>query len=448
LTPADAVAMTAPQSFDISIWQMLAPLLAGARVEIFAEEIAFDPSRLLEAAAERAVTVLELVPSALRAALDHARHVMTALAPERLRWLILTGETLPPDLCRAWFAYRPDIPIVNAYGPSECTDNVTHHVVTEPPAPEDPRVPIGHALPNLRLYVLDDSMQPVAPGLIGELFIGGAGVGNGYIGKPALTANAFVPDPFSDLAGARLYRTGDRVRQRPDGSVDFMGRRDHQVKIRGHRIEPDEVRAVLAEQPGVRDCAVIARNGILVAYVVGDEQAPPATAALRAALQPLLPEYMVPGAFVLLDALPLTPNGKLNRAALPDLPAARPEVTSAYEAPATPLEERLTAIWEELLGLGRLGVQDNFFELGGHSLLAMRLMSRINETFGVDLSLRQVFDLPTISGLASAIVEAQLDGMSENELDDLLDGLESPPGGKLFQPKDAASIAPAMGDAV
>jgi amino acid adenylation domain-containing protein len=427
LTANDVVAQTAPHSFDVSVWQMLAALLVGARVEVFTDDVAFEPAQVFAEADRRGITVMQLVPSLLRAAVEYAARSGASAAPLRqLRWMTTTGEALPVDLCRAWFAYQPRVPVVNCYGPTECTDDVAYHIVRDAPAPEDVRVPIGRVVTNMRVYVLDASMQPVAPGLIGELFVGGAGIAHGYLGKPDLTAGAFVPDPFGDRPGARLYRTGDLVRQSSDGRLDFMGRRDHQVKIRGYRIELDEIRSVLAEHAGVHDCAVVARKGDaqgdrLVAYVVAYPHAELAASALRETLRRSLPEYMVPSAFVFLDALPLNANGKLDRAALPEPAASRPEVASRYLAPRTPLEQTLTAIWEELLGLERLGVSDNFFELGGHSLLAMRLLSRVNETFGVDLSLRQVFDRPTVADLTAAIVDAQLDAMADDELNELLE---------------------------
>src|SRR5262249_21577328 len=325
------------------------------------------------------------------------------------------------------------IPIVNAYGPTECSDDVTHHVIREAPGPDDVRVPIGRAIQNTQLYVLDEAMQPLPPGAVGELAVGGAGVGIGYAGKPAATAAAFVPDPFSSRPGARLYRTGDRVRQRLDGSLEFIGRFDHQVKIRGYRIEPDEVEAILAERPDVRQCAVIAAGAgdraCLVAYVVAEPHAGSSAESLRDALRRALPEYMVPAAFVFLDALPLTPNGKLDRRALPDHTLARDGVGSA--APRTPLEEQLADIWSDLLGVTAVGVDDDFFELGGHSLLAMRLLSRVNEAFDVDLALRQVFDHPTIAALGGVVVDAQLDAMPEDELASLFTRLEIPIGGDV-----------------
>jgi amino acid adenylation domain-containing protein len=450
LDASDVVAQTAPQAFDISIWQMLAPLLVGARVEVFVDEVAFDATRLLDDAAWRGVTVLEMVPSLLRASLEHAgASGQSSSSLRQLRWLMLTGESLPPDLARAWFAYAPAIPIVNAYGPTECSDDVTHHVIHQAPRPDDVRVPIGRAIQNTQLYVLDEAMQPLPPGAIGELAVGGAGVGIGYVGKPAATAAAFVPDPFSSRPGARLYRTGDRVRQRLDASLDFIGRFDHQVKIRGYRIEPDEVEAILAERPGVRQCAVIAagagdRAG-LVAYVVAQPHAGTSARSLRDALRRVLPEYMVPAAFVFLDALPLTTNGKLDRGALPDPGFARADVESA--APRTPLEECLADIWSELLGVAAVGVDDDFFALGGHSLLAMRLLSRVNEAFDVHLTLRQVFDHPTIAALGGVVVEAQLDAIPEDELASLFTRLEIPIGGDVVPPPTHPAV-PMSGNAI
>ena len=452
LDASDVVAQTAPQAFDISIWQMLAPLLVGARVEVFVDEVAFDATRLLDDAGRRGVTVLEVVPSLLRASLEHAgAGGDSSSSLQQLRWLMLTGESLPPDLARAWFAYAPAIPIVNAYGPTECSDDVAHHVIHEAPGPDDVRVPIGRAIQNTQLYVLDEMMQSLPPGAIGELAVGGAGVGIGYAGNRAATAAAFVPDPFSSRPGARLYRTGDRVRQRLDGSLEFIGRFDHQVKIRGYRIEPDEVEAILAEQPDVRQCAVIAAGAgdraCLAAYVVAQPHAGSTAQSLRDALRQVLPEYMVPAAFVFLDALPLTPNGKLDRAALPDLRVARADVESAYAAPSTPLEERLAEIWSELLGVAAVGIDDDFFALGGHSLLAMRLLSRVNEAFDVELTLRQVFDHPTIAALAAVVVDAQLDAMSEDELTSLFTRLEIPIGGDVVPPLTYPA-APMSGNAI
>jgi amino acid adenylation domain-containing protein len=421
LGPEDAVAQSASQGFDISIWQFLAPLLVGGRVEVLEDEVAFDGARLLSEVARRGVTVLETVPSLLRAILDAGD------LPDlpRLRWLIPTGEALPPDLCRAWLARYPDIPLVNAYGPTECSDDVAHQVIHGAPLEHESLVPIGRALANLRLHVLDRGLQPVPVTSAGELYVGGAGVGRGYLHDPAATARAFVPDPFSATPGERLYRTGDLVRRRSGGELEFLGRLDHQVKIRGSRIEPGEIEAALLRQPEVARCAVVVRESAagahLVAYVVGKNGAPPDGENLVAALRRELPEAMVPSAFVPLEALPLTANGKLDRAALPE--PEMPRMDGSLTAPRTPTEERLARLWAEVLGVDAVGVHDDFFALGGHSLLAMRLVARVNASLDVQIALPDLFEQPTVAGIARKVTETLLDdirGLSDEELDELL----------------------------
>ncbi|HST60773.1 MAG TPA: phosphopantetheine-binding protein, partial [Longimicrobium sp.] len=263
-------------------------------------------------------------------------------------------------------------------------------------------VPIGRPVANTHVYVVDAGLRLQPAGVPGELLIGGAGVTRGYLDRPGLTADRFVPDAFSATPGARLYRTGDRARWRPDGTLAYLGRIDQQVKIRGFRIEPGEIESVLRRHPGVAECAVVAHaNGgdtRLVAYVVGAADAD----ALRAHLHGAVPDYMVPSAFMALDALPLTPNGKLDRKALP-----APEYAAArgYVAPRTPLEEVLAELWGEVLNLEEVGVESSFFELGGHSLLVMRAVSRIREVLGVELPLRVFFDQGTVAGLSALLTD-------------------------------------------
>jgi acyl carrier protein len=263
----------------------------------------------------------------------------------------------------------------------------------------------------------------VPVGVPGELYLGGRGVTRGYLGRPGLTAERYVPDPFSAEPGARMYRTGDRVRWKADGTLEYLGRLDHQVKVRGFRVETGEIEAALRRSPGVTDCVVVAREHApgdwrLVAYVVGGVEAD----ALRAHLRRSLPEYMVPFAFVPLDRLPLTPNGKLDRKALP-----APEYAAdadRYVAPRTPTEEALAGIWAEVLRLERVGVEEGFFELGGHSLLATRVVSRVREVFGVELPLRALFETPTVAGLAPQVETLVLARVEEQELADALERLE------------------------
>jgi amino acid adenylation domain-containing protein len=398
LGAADVVAQTASQCFDISVWQLLSPMLAGARVQIVPDEVVRDPRALLDEVDRRGVTVLELVPSLLRELIVEAEGRARALSS--VRWVLPTGEALTPELCRRWFARFPALPLLNAYGPAECADDVALHRITEAPSAATLYMPIGKPVPNLRLYVTSGE-QLAPPGVAGELCVAGVGVGRGYVGDAARTASAFVPDPFSRVPGERMYRTGDLARRNVDGTLVFVGRRDHQVKVRGYRIELGEIESRLAHVAGVEQAVVLARDdhgrgAQLIAYVVGRDLP---VDRLRAALARELPAYMVPSAFVWLEALPLNSNGKVDRARLP-----APELADLQEeAPVTGTERKLAAIWAEVLALPSVGRSSSFFALGGHSLLATQVISRVRKVFHVDLPLRSLFDLPTVAGLASEI---------------------------------------------
>jgi amino acid adenylation domain-containing protein len=430
LGPRDTVAQIASQSFDISLWQMLAALLVGGRVRTVPDEVAHDPARLLGAVEAAGITVLEIVPSVLRLLLEEARRLGDARPPlAALRWLISTGEALPPELWAGWLELYPRVPLLNAYGPTECADRVTHQRLPLPPTGAGAlRTPIGRPLRNTRLAVVDAEMRTVPAGVAGELCIGGAGVGRGYLHDPARTALAFVPDPRADgspwggEAGARLYRTGDRARLRSDGSLDFLGRIDHQVKVRGFRIELGEIEALLTQVEGVRQAVVLAQlegtgagSQILVAHLTADAAAHTATdtAALervaRDALRERLPDYMVPAVFVWHQEMPLTPNGKLDRRALAASNAAGGFHESRV-APRNPIEESLAGIWAEVLKRPSFGVYDDFFAAGGQSLLATQVVTRVREVFGVDLPVRTLFQKPTLAGFAEVLEVALLHG--------------------------------------
>ncbi|MFJ6722987.1 amino acid adenylation domain-containing protein, partial [Streptomyces sp. NPDC091259] len=400
LTPGDRVVMNAPLTFDISVWQMLAPLITGGRVHLVSRDTARDPAVLFADAADQGITVLETVPSFVRAAVD--LWDAGAVPPELpdLRWFIVNGEVLPPELCERWYARHPDAAIVNAYGLTECSDDNTHAFIGHDVGAqlEHGRLPVGRPLRNNRLYILDPGLAPVPPGVPGELFIAGTGVGPGYLRDPRRTSERYVPDPFAAEPGSRMYRTGDLARLRADGQLDFLGRQDHQVKIRGNRIELGEVETALRGVPGVTEAVVAvdrdhAGQQRLIAYYTGS----PAPEEVRSALALALPNYMVPAMFLALPAFPLTTNGKLDRKALPD-PAtvARP----AGRAPATAAEQTVCAIFAEVLGLPGAGPDDDFFAHGGHSLLATRLMGRIRSECGVELTIRDLFETPTPAGLA------------------------------------------------
>jgi amino acid adenylation domain-containing protein len=441
LTGADRVAHTASQCFDISVWQFLAPLLVGGQVHIFADALVRDPGGQLAAFEEAGITVFESAPSLLAVMLstvDGEGARRPALAA--VHGHICSGEALPPDLCRRWLACYPHIPIVNTYGATECSDDVTFYQVSTPLAASALRTPVGRPLGNMRQYVLDRHLQPVPPGVVGEVYLGGPGVGRGYLGDPWRTAEVFLADPFSPGPGARFYRTGDLARLLPDGTLDFLGRLDQQVKIRGLRIELEEIAIALREHPLVREAVVLAhQEGMhetqLVAYTVACGPQAPTAGELRRFLHARLPASLLPTFWLALDALPLNANGKIERRALPEPRTAR-AAESAYVAPRTPLEERLAQVWGETLALARIGVFENFFEIGGHSLLATRLLSRLRTTFGVECSLRMIFAAPTISAQADALAHL----LAEQVDSALLSALEQ------SLPEDASSASTPGGE--
>ena len=406
LTQTDCLAQTASQCFDISVWQFLAALLVGGCVRIYDDEIAHDAVRLLARVSADRVSIFETVPTLLQAALEAATRDSTALPDlSTLRWLLVTGEALSPELCRQWFSAYPKVPLMNAYGPTECSDDVTHAPIDASPPGQTVRMPIGHAVDNLQLYLLDARLQTVPIGVSGELYVGGVGVGRGYLHDAVRTAETFIPDQFAAAPGARLYKTGDLTRRLDDGAIEFLGRVDHQVKIRGFRIELGEIEMVLLKHPAVAQVVVLARadepgQSRLAAYIVPHASPAPTTIELRGYLKEHLPDYMIPQAFVSLPALPLTPNGKLDRRALPAPDPGRPETESIFVAPRTAFEQQLADIWQKTLRVERVGVHDNFFELGGDSILMLQVLSRASQA-GIHLTLRETFLYQTIASLAA-----------------------------------------------
>jgi amino acid adenylation domain-containing protein len=408
-------------AFDFSVWELWGALLYGGRVVVVPHLVSRDPEAFHALIQREGVTVLSQTPSAFRQLIRVDGERGGDLA---LRVVVFGGEALEPASLREWVERRGvDSPrLVNMYGITETTVHVTYRPLSREDVFGGSGSPIGRAIPDLRLYVLDAARRPVPIGVPGELYVGGAGVARGYLNRPELTAERFVEDPF---APGRLYRTGDRVRWMADGTLEYLGRLDEQVKIRGFRIELGEIEVRLAEHPRVREAVVLAREDVpgdrrLVAYVVGEVDAD----ALRAHLRQGLPEYMVPGAFVVLDRLPLTANGKVDRKALPAPDLAPAE--DRYVAPRTPAEEGLAGIWAEVLGLERVGVEESFFDLGGHSLLATRVLSRVREVFGVELPLRVLFEAPTVAELAGHVdaaqeaMDAQLAELDPEEMAQLL----------------------------
>ncbi|NMZ41162.1 non-ribosomal peptide synthetase [Pseudomonas proteolytica] len=426
LSEQDVIAQTASQSFDISVWQFLAAPLFGARVDIVPNIIAHDPQGLLTHVQAQGITVLESVPSLIQGMLaqDH-------INLDGLRWMLPTGEAMLPALAYQWLLRYPDIGLVNAYGPAECSDDVAFFRV-DLASTRGTYLPIGTPTDNNRLYLLDGALELVPQGAVGELCVAGTGVGRGYVSDPLRTAQVFVPDPFG-APGERVYRTGDLARRRSDGVLEYVGRIDHQVKIRGYRIELGEIEARLHEQPEVRDAAVGVQEGVngkhLVGYLVASEASLNPGERLDRIKQRLraeLPEYMVPLHWLWLERLPLNANGKLDRKALPALEIGQLH-SQDYLAPRSELEQTLATIWAEVLKVEQVGVLDNFFELGGHSLLATQIASRVQKTLQQDVPLRAMFECSTVAELATYIeglAAKQISAGTVDRLSDLMAELE------------------------
>ncbi len=398
-----------PFSFDASIWELFVPLFCGATEIIARPEGHQDSAYVARTIAEEKVTTLQLVPSMLRIFLDEP----SLDECHSLKRVFCGGEELPLELQQR-FHDRLDAELHNLYGPTEssidathwfCRNDVVEHFAT-----------IGKPLPNVQVYLLDRHLHPVPIGVAGELHIGGIELARGYQDRPELTAERFISNPFSFNPGSRMYKTGDLASFWPDGRIEYLGRLDNQVKIRGFRIELGEIEAVLAGHPSVRDTVVIAaqKNSRLIAYVILHEGTDVST--LRNYLKERLPEYMTPSAFVFLEKFPLLSNGKLDRRVLPEPDFQRPELESAFVAPRTPVEEVLAGIWSEVLGVDHVGTEDNFFELGGHSLIVTQVIARIRDVFHVDLSLRTLFECPTVATLAARTETAIKSGLQLPDL--------------------------------
>ncbi|HEX8319063.1 amino acid adenylation domain-containing protein [Longimicrobium sp.] len=400
------VAVNAPLVFDGSVKQIV-QLLAGHALCPVPDAVRRDPAALVAWLNRERVDAVDMTPSLLRLAL--AEGLGQGAFP---RFVLVGGEAVNEELRERMS--RVSTRFYNVYGPTECTVDVTAREIVAP----GPAAAIGGPLPNVATYVLDPALLPVPVGVAGELYVGGAGVARGYLDRPAMTAERFVPDPFGGGPGARLYRTGDRVRWMADGTLEYLGRLDVQVKVRGFRIELGEIEARLAVCPGVRDAVVLAREDApgdprLVAYCVAGEGVD--VESLRAHLAERLPSYMVPAAFVRLDAFPVTASGKVDRRKLP-APEGDAFATRGYEAPVGETEEALAGIWAEVLGLERVGRHDHFFELGGHSLLAVRVISRVRQVLGAEVGIADLFEKPVLSTLAQHVVHALLAQFDPEEL--------------------------------
>ncbi|MEW5861365.1 MAG: amino acid adenylation domain-containing protein [Cyanobacteriota bacterium] len=400
ITQPDIFLAVTSLSFDIAALEIFLPITVGSRVVVVPREIASDGAQLLTTLTNSGATIMQATPATWRMLLAAGWQGTKNLK------ILCGGEALPRQLA-AQLLVRGDR-LWNLYGPTETTIWSTIYPVES----SDASVSIGRPIANTQVYILDRYLQPVPVGVTGELYIGGKGLSRGYLNRPELTAEKFIPNPFLEKSekSELLYKTGDLARYLPNGELEYLGRIDHQVKVRGFRIELGEIEAVLSQHPAVQQAVVIAREDnssdkYLVAYVVTKQEAATTPVQLRSFLKEKLPNYMVPSAFVLLESLPLTPNGKIDRRALPEPEFVRPELESTFVSPRTPVEQVIAGIWTQVLGL-KLSIHDNFFDLGGHSLLATQVMSRLREAFQVELPLRYLFESPTVAGLAERIETA------------------------------------------
>jgi amino acid adenylation domain-containing protein len=398
-------------SFDLTVTAVLAPLIVGRRVDLLDEDLGIE--QLSEALRHNGdYSLVKITPAHLVWLGDQ---LDPGSAAGRTRAFVIGGEQLTSEHIAFWQRHAPETELINEYGPTETVVGCCIYRVPRDQLISGP-IPIGRPIANTRLYVVDRYLEPVPVGAQGELYIGGAGVARGYLNGPGLTAERFIPDPFGGEPGGRLYRTGDLARWRPDGNLEYLGRVDRQIKVRGYRIEPAEIEEALGRHTMVRDAVVVPREDVpgdrrLVAYLVAVAGQPvPVEAELRRFLRSSLPEPMIPAAYVVLQSLPLTPNGKVDREALPTPGRASTEQDGVFIAPRGQVEQAVASIWETVLGRERVGVLDNFFEIGGHSLLATQVVSRLRGRFGVEIPVRALFEAPTVAGLAAQIEQAKSGG--------------------------------------
>jgi amino acid adenylation domain-containing protein len=430
LDASDRFLQKASFSFDISVWEIFGTLQSGARLVLARAGGQHDVDYLLNTVIDERITVLHFGTSMLQVFLDEERITRC----ESVRRVFCGGESLPVELQERFFA-NMRARLHHQYGPTEATVDVL--VWDCDPDNKPGVVPIGRPIANTQVYILDSEGQPVPVGVSGEVYIAGESLARGYWGDAVQTAEKFIPNPFSHQPGARMYRSGDQGRFRPDGSVEFLGRLDQQVKIRGFRIELGEISAVLGQLPSVKQVFVMARTDFpdgdkrLVAYLVSEPETQLSVSELRSFVKERLPDYMMPHAFVFLDELPLTPNGKVNYRSLPLPDGSYPELEKSYAPPRTEAEEALVEIWEKVLGREKVGIYDSFFDQGGHSLLAIKLMARVQKRFQVQIPLRSFFQSPTVADLALTVVQSRAEQFESDEMLRILADLEDSPEEEL-----------------
>jgi amino acid adenylation domain-containing protein len=397
-------------SFVDSVWEIFGPLLQGVPNLIVPAHVVLNPRQLVRLLAEHRITRIVQVPSLLRMLLDQIDDLAAKLPNLRL-WSV-SGETLPPDLVERFRKSLPHARLLNIYGSSEVAADITWHEVGESDSARS--VPIGRPISNTQIYILDRSLNPVPIGVRGEIHVGGVPLARGYWKSPENTAERFIANPFDGIASPRLYKTGDLARYLPGGIIEYLGREDNQVKLRGFRVELGEIESALGSHPGVRDAAVIVHGDgqKIIAYLTADDGHAPIAAELRRFLRARLPDHIVPSNYVVLEKLPVLPSGKIDRRALPSI-----ETTHAlnglghYAAPQNDVEQSLADIFREVLKVPQVGREDNFFDLGGHSLLAVQVISRIRRVLDVEISVRGIFEQPVVADLAEVVEQARRAGL-------------------------------------
>jgi acyl-coenzyme A synthetase/AMP-(fatty) acid ligase/aryl carrier-like protein len=409
LTPADRVLQKTTFSFDVSVWEFFWPLMFGAALVVAEPGGHRDTGYLVKTIVDEKITTMHFVPSMLQVFLEDK----DVRACKSIKRVICSGEALPYDLQERFFELL-NAELHNLYGPTEAAVDVTYWACQ--PGSSLKTVPIGRPIANTQTYILDRYMHPVPIGVSGELHLGGVQIARGYLNRPELTAEKFLPDPFSREPGARLYKTGDLCRYFPDGNIEYLGRNDFQVKIRGQRIEIGEIEAVLSLFPAVREVTVLAREDVagdkrLVAYIVSRQQANLDLEELRNFARDKLPSYMVPSTIVRMETFPLTSSGKVDRRSLP-VPERKRQMDRSYVAPQGESERILATIWEELLQVDKVGVRDNFFDLGGHSLLLVKMVPKVATAFGRKVTIIDLFQRPTIKALAEFLSDDRKSGPS------------------------------------
>ncbi|TRX33014.1 amino acid adenylation domain-containing protein [Flavobacterium sp. ZT3R18] len=409
ISDKDNVGQTATHIFDVSIWQFMTALIVGGKTTILIGEDAWNPEKIFQCIDNNSITILESVPAHFSILLDFLSRESVLPLLRSLRYLIMNGESLPVEYCKKWFEYYPSIPMANVYGPTECSDDITHYIFKECSENWRGSVPIGKPIQNMSIYILDNHLNLLPHGTAGDLYVSGIGVGQGYLNDIEKTQLAFVRNPFfregSLNHSEKLYKTGDLAKWHADGILEFIGRKDDQVKINGIRIELGEIENVLHQCPLVSQSVLLIstdenKNKNLTAYIVSNGVFSPKE--IQNYMKEHLPDYMVPSLYVEIDAVPLTPNGKVDRKALPEV-SASDLLRREFVGPRNDLEKNLVSIWEEVLGISSIGITDNFFELGGHSLMVAQVINRINKQLGKTISFKAFFNNPSILDLSGEL---------------------------------------------